>query len=654
MAKILGQDTVHMHGVTNNIDFNVLVPARVEITSARIKFDYRSSSILDETIARLTFWLNGLPIGQAQLKQATPAGVVSVDIPPTLLKSGNNDMRVSYTLALADNSEQKDYWLTLNAGKSTLTATFNNKILPAALNTLPKFVFAPNQAPATINFVLPTFDNQTLKAVFNLAADIAIVYPKTKVAYSVSLQPVTDADNFIIQYAATPPQIKIKSNTNGWEEVLITVANPQGLKNAGSFFMNPQLPYLAQNTFPLDGANIVPDQSSAHLLNNTTLTLGELGFTPAPFLWQSEGQKLVFDIPSDIVLDNLQKIYFSFNYNYTAGFDRGSAIKIDVNDGLFISALPLFDANGGAMQKYKVQMPSDALRQGANKIIFTPLFNVKDTNPNAAQFLQAQVLADSSIKFPAFDSFVVMPDITALMIDGFPFNNGAGLSIKLLNKDPQTISAALNFFARMNLLSIKRIAANDIDDTPALTQAGNILIVSSQPPPQNIAAAIPALNMPAAKKQKLPLRIKFAQKYFKLLKPSNFSTDFRIARQQFMLENKQFILSLFANPQDKKGTVLFIGAGSNDILDMGVKNIFTVDTRNKIAGDSALLDFEGTDSPFTVSWTELSPKYALGKISFLIFAYSLFKHNTWLITIAVLGLIFIMAALIKNRFGQED
>jgi len=164
---------------------------------------------------------------------------------------------------------------------------------------------------------------------------------------------------------------------------------------------------------------------------------------------------LEFWVSRDMLDSPKQSIDLELNFAYGSGFDKKSSLNLLLN-GQFIKALPMQNAQGEQVFKYKIKIPTISLLPGRNELKFVATMIGQDVGgscePIFTENLLVSIFEDSRIELPALADYMSMPDLGLLARTGLPYNraaDGMGVGVLLANKDAATLGSALSLIGKL-------------------------------------------------------------------------------------------------------------------------------------------------------------------------------------------------------------
>jgi hypothetical protein len=503
--KITRQSVLHMRCVENSFDIFLPIAERWKVKKASITFDYVSSVTLIAGSSLIGFKVNDTPIWQREVDPKEPEQRASFRIPPNLLKHRYN--RLSFFVAqhfTADCEQPCDanIWTDILLSDGYLDVEYELLPVPLRLSKAPDFLFDTKTFErGYINIVLPggvkSAPDWLLTISTVLASGVAKRFSYIPVSFSTSSDIKPGMDNMLVGTKKEVMEFlslkEIKANIKG---PFIKVANlpipiPRYLikksrgkkqKNGGTgrikrFAADPHFALLVisgdnQNqlqiasetltvlNFPYPGVSemtvlefdlkkIQTYTGKSMLPTGKSVKFSKFGFDTYTFLGlQPNPKEISFRLPPDFLIKPNQSADLTLNFTYSGGLRPESGLNILVN-GVFATVIHFTEPDGGALEDYKIGLPTYLFKPGVNSMKFKPIMTPRAGKCELIQSgsLFVTVFDNSKLFFPNMPHFVKMPNLELFMLNGYPFTvwpDGFESMIYLADKEAPALSAAMN------------------------------------------------------------------------------------------------------------------------------------------------------------------------------------------------------------------
>ncbi len=716
LEKLTMVEDVRLQGASDRTSpyrFSIPVPERWTVRDATLHFSFINSNALLKDRSQLIVYLGENPLGQISLDPLSPKGDVSLPIPGQLLKPGYN----AFSFQAAQHYQEEgcedpgapELWTWIDLRNAYVIVEYDEKPLPLRLSAVIDFLFeAPNPNPPDVHIIIPELNSEYLHFASRAASGVALRYDYRPIRFSVSDHIRDGADNIAIG----PPDFLNSLNRAPFPEIMgatlriaqaplssypekPTMENEaETAQQEGTLTFDPTralimatgrtleeidraslalslLSYPLPNSSSVRVEDIVEPELSKYLMQDgltpgKTYTLSSLGFkntgfegsfpTPAGFQ---------FRLPSDVHLSQNRFVTLYLNMAFGAGMRSDSTLNIRVNDR-FVGAVRLNDDMGGFFRGYQVQIMLSAFRPGDNNVVFVPVLTPMITDQ--CTFIQTQnlrltVFSDSRLILPDIPHWIEMPQLEALMRDGFPFSMWPDF------RDSEIFVADKNFMAAGAAVNAVALLARKIGYPPTgLTwrlgpptgaTGKNGIVVGSLPAiPESLMAAAPVdilakgrtpePQIPRPKPLEEPSKDLWSRFIPKEdLLPTNVTRaarpDTAIIRFGQALSGGRAAMMEFQSPHQPDRTFLIFTAADSETLQRGGRALWEPAVQSALAGDLALIDLGHPD--FRTQSLSVGDPYYLGGVG--AFPKVEYYVNTypWIFLGVVVGLLMAMALL---------
>ena len=364
-------------------------------------------------------------------------------------------------------------------------------------------------------------------------------------------------------------------------------------------------------------------------------TLSELGLSTHTF----QGINPIpngfgFRIPSDSHLSPNSQAILSLNIAYGAAMREDSVLNILLNDK-FVGAVPCNDPEGGLYRHYEVRLLLSSMTPGYNKITFSPQMTplitdqctmIQDGN------LKMTLFDDSIFILPSIDQWIEMPQLRALMADGFPYGKFPDMRetcIVLPDRSKTSYLTAVNFVAmtsqKIGYPPLQAVWQTKLPDS--LDKDIICVTLASALPDRIVESAPLKLKSPGSLSYPQLIRPKGydpdkGKGFWSKLIPSNESRvvdlslvdfDMVVTRMDPILLNRRAAMLQFQSPAGKGRTMLLFTAHSANDMEMAGHALWNPSFQAACKGDTVLMNLSA--KPVETMSLKIGPSYYLGKIT---------------------------------------
>ena len=364
-------------------------------------------------------------------------------------------------------------------------------------------------------------------------------------------------------------------------------------------------------------------------------TLSGLGFNTHTFQGINPIPKgFGFRIPSDSHLSPNSQAILSLNIAYGAAMREDSVLNILLNDK-FVGAVPCSDSEGGFYRHYEVRLLLSSMTPGYNKVTFSPQMTplitdqctmIQDGN------LKMTLFDDSIFTLPSIDQWIEMPQLRALMSDGFPYGKFPDMRetcIVVPDRSKTSYLTAVNLVAmtsqKIGYPPLQAVWQTELPD--ALDK--DLICVS-------LASALPDRIM-----ERAPLKLESPGplSYPQLIRPRGYDPDkgkgiwsklipsnesrvvdlslvdfnLVVTRMDLILLDQRAAMLQFQSPAGKGRTTLLFTAHAADDMEMAGRSLWHPSFQAACKGDTALMNLSA--EPVETMSLKIGPSYYLGKIT---------------------------------------
>ena len=409
LSQIKGHAYTYFNNVSGSSSLAFYVSSRWKISDAKLVVYYQKTPSLQEKDFALKFSLR-----KNLLSFQKKDGVFEVDLPPEILKNGENEILITFSSPQkTEDCTLGERVLAVDLKKSYLL--FNYDVLPPENKNdikLSNLFNARDLDPVKINLVYENLDLRSLKDALLIASKSAIEATSRPLELTFKSFVLPDKDNIFLDGAAP---IDLSKN--------ISVFRASQISGA---------PVFKQNV----------------LEQGRTYALSDLGFNDKMFKRSKDQKSFRFLVPSVSYLSPNK--YISMNLDLVLGnhIKPGSKLKILIN-GKNIAEVILRNVKGQEIKEYQVKFRASLLRKGINTISFMADMAANDSQVDCFSAVNEGIFItlfnNSTIEIPELGTLIELPNLKFLFNDGYPFNGQTDIFLSELSED--SAEAVLNIGA---------------------------------------------------------------------------------------------------------------------------------------------------------------------------------------------------------------
>lgn len=202
--------------------------------------------------------------------------------------------------------------------------------------------------------------------------------------------------------------------------------------------------------------------------SSATYRLRELGFSDTSVTQQTYGRfDAQFLAPADYFASEDDEIIFNLDLAYGANLRSDSALNVFLN-GDFQKAIWLRESEGAVLPGYEVRVDARSVRPGSNTLGFEVTLTPSEGGEcglRSDKHLAFVLQNSSTVSFPDVSSYAELPDLGLLRDMGYPLvsRDAAPVSVRLLERNSETIAAAWSFVAKTNAVTLANPGSYDFD-----------------------------------------------------------------------------------------------------------------------------------------------------------------------------------------------
>lgn len=708
-----GDSQIRLDGEQSHKDLSITLSSLAQVNSATIHIEATSSISLIKQHSILNIRFNNVTIGQVYLNPNKPNLSANIIIPNELWHKQYNTITFSANLhsgsCLSNNAP--DLWSEINLYKSSITLNTTKKIKNLNLQKLSGLLSPGIGGQRSVNIF--TFKNEDQNKLIKAKALPAIAQA---LALRSQYQPINFQYKEIAAQdgkskSFKSPELKVTYKESSWyldkkhsNSLHVIVGTQQNIANSiskktfnnikGPFIKIEKTPeiklgkkllvpskirliisgktqedvvnaakslaYMDDSLNPDAAINILSQTLSTathhadvHLHPGNTYSLSQIGIEPVTFIGSGLFTKNIqLPLPADFYVPESAKVKISLDFNYGAGFEKGSTLNILIN-GRVVHGLPLQEYNGGFYNNYMLSVPARLFKAGMN-ILEIKVNQIAQTGigkcPSSSNDLRFQLDNNSKITFPKAAQLSRQPDLKLMAQTGYPFTKfDANESTGIYITQNSMMSAALTMAGKLAQSSHNLIPNLEINDGIPEHLTTNAIVIAR---PKDLTKDLFS-NMSASilKSKKWPYRLQ-NDLYnhmtnnddlpFKYNKTSAFTvTEGSLGQFSVLLASE--------NPStNEKGTLVVIAADSSEILTTRIKELIQSSLWSQLSGD--LFAWQDAKSPLIVM--QVSNQYEIGEASPLLEVSAWGSNHPWyllLIAFLITSLFCILTYILLKR-----
>ncbi|MCB2182385.1 MAG: cellulose biosynthesis cyclic di-GMP-binding regulatory protein BcsB [Desulfobulbaceae bacterium] len=665
LTKFNTPGTVKLEGERGSYTVSIPLPDRWLVKGATLRLAYTNSTALLKKRSRIMVHVNGSPVAQAALLPESPEGIMTVQLPARLLKTGYNNLSFLVSQNFSDSgcvpASLPEVWTSLNLFESSLELSYELRDVPLSLNSISSFLFDSRMYTENqVHLIVENLSTENTKLASLAASGVALRFDYRPVHFSLGRDLQQGVDNIIIGSSAflqsVLDRVKVPMPSgnmgilhlpsyreNDLKEkqtfydaqhglLYLTGQNPEKILQAAEAFSLLSLPLQSKASADIE-AVAVPEitrySGKQRVAPGKKYRFRELGFPTTSFQGFNPGNRgFSFSMPTSLLLMENRSLALSFNLSYASNMREDSSLKILLN-GRFVSSIPVGDVMGGRYQGYKIDLPLFYVKPGLNTLEFhavlTPL-HTGDCEMLQTDHLALTVFDNSIMSVPDVPHWAELPNLEFLMDDGFPvarYPDFRETVLLLTDKTNETATAAVNLIALLSQKNGVPPFRLTISDTVPADADKELLVVGARESlPEKIINASqlsPAIQFPvngrlAGSKEENNWLDRQKERFLATLEPKqSFPPDRAGITTGYATSPRTVLLTEFESPfKAMRSIVLFTGNSGKDLVG-GVNALWDHALRSKIKGDRVLIDFGQTEP--TLVWDKTGAPYYSGNIS---------------------------------------
>lgn len=480
--RLLPSGSITLAGETAARSWGFNITAAQAASPARLVLGYRNAVVVAPESSRLEVLVNQVPVLQQPIASADGFSQVEVELPPSLLRVGRNDISVrARQRHRTDCTVQSTYelWTEIDAARTWLS--FSD---PAA-DTFGGFAdlraLAPDaQGRMRVAIVAPGMQQGDIGAdLLRLAQAIALNVALPNIDFSISPDPAQVAEG-----AALRVLLGTVDELSGLTELPASASSgpvaaflPERFSEAATLLVGGRnradwLAAIDMILAPVDrpqggqrdslstGQWRLPDAPMNY--GSRDMSLAELGIASEQFSGRRYTTSFQFAVPGDFYAGSYGQARFLIDAAYSSWVRPGSLINVYVN-GSIASSLPLTSTSGAILSQLPLDVTMRHFRPGLNDVVIEAILLTQqdeaclpgataDDTPRFAFF------DTSRFQVPAFARVGQRPNLDAFAGVAYPYGQARDpVALVIERGDASGLSAAANLLSRMAITAGRAI-----------------------------------------------------------------------------------------------------------------------------------------------------------------------------------------------------
>lgn len=709
LKDFMAVDNIRLSGMeanTQRFELKLPIPERWKVHKARLTFGYTNSSALIKDRSKLIFVFDEFVLAQDSLDPLVYKKKMTVNIPPELLSPGYHPFEIQVAQHSVETGcedpSAPELWTSIELVDAVLELEMDLKHIPLRVSAINDFLYDPkNIHPPDIDLIFPELTPGIMKSVTLCATGITNRYEYRRARFFNTDQINRRTDTILV---GGPEFLKLKLSRFGlpdslWENIQgphLSLHHLPYLEPNGTSQSNPKAD-PGHALIIVSGRNEneilkaatalsllsmpLPDASSVHLTDiqvptlepyrfknglvpGCTYALKALGMDSFTFKGMTATPKgIEFRVPSNAHLTPNDQAVLSLTIAYGAAMREDSVLNIQLNNK-FVAGIPLKDPSGGKYLDYEVHILMSSLKHGINRLLFAPELVPQITDQCTliqTGNLRITVFENSTLSLPEIDQWIEMPNLGALLTDGFPFGRYPDMretQIAIPDKTPASFMASVNLIAMTSQkIGFPPLAATWHLETPVSEDKDLIFVSQNDTIPQSFRKAapidlttpgpikMPHLGRPKGDCEKNSLLSKFFHpRQGKISQVTIKESKLVILRADPIFIQGRGACIEFQNPNGKNRTVFMLTAENKEDMVKTGQALWDPRVQASLRGDTALINL--TDPELDTRSFRLGDSYYLGKVSPIPFMdYYANTYPLWFIGV-IAGLCFSLALVL--------
>ncbi|MCW8800305.1 MAG: cellulose biosynthesis cyclic di-GMP-binding regulatory protein BcsB [Desulfobacter sp.] len=678
LKDFMAVDNIRLSGIeanTQRFEFKLPIPERWKVHKARLTFGYTNSSALIKDRSKLIFVFDGFVLAQNSLDPLVYKKKLTVPIPPSLLGPGYHPFEIQVAQHSVETGcedpSAPELWTSIELVDAVIELEMDMKDIPLRVSSVNDFLYDPkNIHPPDINLIFPELTPGIMKSVTLCATGIANRYEYRRTRFFNTAEISRSTDTILV---GDPEFLKSKlSRFSLPDSIWKNIQGPQLSLHHLPYLEPSETSKSKPKADPRHALMIVsgrnekeilkastalsllsmplPDASSLHLTDiqvptlepyrfknglvpGCTYSLKALGMDSFTFKGMTPIPKgIEFRVPSNSHLTPNDQAVLSLTIAYGAAMREDSVLNIQLNDK-FVAGIPLKDPSGGKYRDYEVDILMSSLRPGINRLLFAPelvpLITDQCTLIQTGN-LKMTLFDNSTLSLPEIDHWIEMPNLGALLTDGFPFGRYPDMretQIVVPDKTPASFMASVNLIAMTSQkIGFPPLAATWHLDTPVSGDKDLILVSQHHTIPQPFREAAPIdLTTPGPIKMPHLGRPKgdcennsilsnfFHPRQEKITRVAIEESKLVVLRADPVLTQGRGACIEFQNPKNQNRSVFMLTAQNEKDMAKTGQALWDPRVQASLRGDTAFINL--TDPELDTRSFRLGDNYYLGKVS---------------------------------------
>ncbi len=475
-----GSITLAGENATRNWGFHIT--AAQAASPVRLVLGYRNAVVVAPESSRLEVLVNQVPVLEEAIRSADGFSQIEVDLPPSLLRVGRNDISVrARQRHRTDCTVQSTYelWTEIDAARTWLS--FSDPAADAFGGFADLRALSPDtQGRMRVAIVAPAMQQGDIGVdLMRLAQAIALHVGLPNIDFSISPDVADVAEGAALRvllgsvdelsgltelpaaasggpvaaflperYGETVTLLVGGRNRADWLAAIDTILAPVDRPEGG--FRDS----LSTGQWRL------PDAPMTY--GSRDLSLAELGIVSEQFSGRRYTASFQFAVPGDFYAGSYGQAQFLVDAAYSSWVRPGSRINVYVN-GSIASSLPLTATGGAILARLPLAVTMRHFRPGLNDVVIEAVLLTRQDEaclPGAtADDTPRFALFDTSrFQMPAFARIGQRPNLDAFAGVAYPYGQAREpVSLVIERGDAAGLSAAANLLSRMAITAGRAI-----------------------------------------------------------------------------------------------------------------------------------------------------------------------------------------------------
>lgn len=469
-------------GEFDYISWPIFVTAADMSNTVRVSITFQNAASVMPENSQISLYVNGTKVAASTLQSPATPGTLAADLPAAVLTAGYNALTVIvHQHHRVDCSAEATYelWTRIDTARSFIEYG-GNKQRVSAMRDIAGMPLDQNQAlPIRLHFP----DNQPFEAAgersqryLRTVQEAAIVRGTHKTDVQVANPDNTGLHQPGLDlFAGTVAELQATSTLARLYDFSTIEARVAGASTNALFMTSRDsrrtLMFKANEIAtrddafakfsekPIVGSPAGEQLAKAELsraLENTSVSMRELGFIENEFIGRRFNGKFGFELPSDFFPGSYDEISLHLFGMHMDGLKQGQRLLIRINGQSEVS-LPLTHRRAGVFEDKIVQLELARFKPGYNEIEMEAFVEKpSDDSCFPGQQIEPEprffISGDSFLTIPKLAKMGRFPNVGTTLNTGFPYrteDGRGGLDVVLSDSRSETLGKAADFVAAM-------------------------------------------------------------------------------------------------------------------------------------------------------------------------------------------------------------